>query len=599
MEIEKSSDRNFDNILSVISYTGLSISSYAMDRNQTWPFVTIPSFVKKAESMLNLTGAFNVSMNVLVEENEKDAWEEYSVANQGWIQTGLELNEEGQVAPPIIPYIHKGNATLPAKGPADPYYSVRWQISPVPENIDWVNFNPLTNEMASTFDELMKMYPATLSALRDEPHDNEGRLQSHLIHPLFKQIYPSEVQSQRTLVGYLDTVVPLDIFFKNILPPGAAPLALVLHNSCGQTATFELRGPSVFLLSSTEDIHDKKFNHMEMLFIFSNQTLDRYGGISENMYSTAQSMDGIYCFYEYSIYPTQELQDIYMTYRPLYFTLGFVFTFLFAIILIFVYDFFRAKQKKSVKTKAERDNAILTSLFPVQVRQRLIDANDRSSNKKDMLKKEVRDDNQSDELSMSSKGTQKDERRIGDRSGRIDKFRSRLKRGNTRKSLNLSSTDFDPFDDDEEDEDAKVAKLLLSKPIADLFPRATVLFADICGFTSWSSKREPSDVFLLLETLYGEFDKAAKREGIFKVETIGDCYVAVTGLPEPRKDHAEATSRFALKCITKSKIIFNELIPKLGPDTANLNMRFGLHSGPVTAGVLRGEKSRFQLFGDT
>ena len=105
-----------------------------------------------------------------------------------------------------------------------------------------------------------------------------------------------------------------------------------------------------------------------------------------------------------------------------------------------------------------------------------------------------------------------------------------------------------------------------------------------------------------------------------------DCYVAVTGLPEPRKDHAVVMARFARDCMTRMNELSHQLEVTLGPDTADLAMRFGvsclprragvvlqkkifsfrfvpfstpqLHSGPVTAGVLRGDKSRFQLFGD-
>ena len=62
--------------------------------------------------------------------------------------------------------------------------------------------------------------------------------------------------------------------------------------------------------------------------------------------------------------------------------------------------------------------------------------------------------------------------------------------------------------------------------IADLFPHCTVLFADIVGFTAWSSARDPGQVFDLLQTIYGAFDHIAKRRRVFKVETIGDCYVA-------------------------------------------------------------------------
>jgi class 3 adenylate cyclase len=125
------------------------------------------------------------------------------------------------------------------------------------------------------------------------------------------------------------------------------------------------------------------------------------------------------------------------------------------------------------------------------------------------------------------------------------------------------------------------------------------MFADLAGFTAWSSVREPVQVFTLLETLYRAFDDIAKRRRVFKVETVGDCYVAVTGLPEPRRDHAVAMARFARECVTQMQMLVKRLEVTLGPDTGDLELRVGLHSGPVTGGVLRGERSRFQLFGDT
>jgi class 3 adenylate cyclase len=138
-----------------------------------------------------------------------------------------------------------------------------------------------------------------------------------------------------------------------------------------------------------------------------------------------------------------------------------------------------------------------------------------------------------------------------------------------------------------------------TKPIADLFPETTIMFADIAGFTAWSSTREPSQVFTLLEAIYADFDSIAKRRRVFKVEVVGDCYVAVAGLPDPRPDHAIVMAKFANDCLKKMMEVIQQLEVELGPDTAELNLRIGLHSGPVVAGVLRGDKSRFQLFGDT
>ena len=103
----------------------------------------------------------------------------------------------------------------------------------------------------------------------------------------------------------------------------------------------------------------------------------------------------------------------------------------------------------------------------------------------------------------------------------------------------------------------------------------------------------------MLETVYRAFDVEGSKAGVFKVETVGDSYVAVTGLPDPREDHAVLIAKYAIKCLLKFNVLAKRLEPHLGPGTASLGMRFGLHSGPVTAGVLRGEKSRFQLFGDT
>jgi class 3 adenylate cyclase len=168
-----------------------------------------------------------------------------------------------------------------------------------------------------------------------------------------------------------------------------------------------------------------------------------------------------------------------------------------------------------------------------------------------------------------------------------------------------------------------------AKQIAELFPETTIMFADISGFTAWASSREPSHVFTLLENLYGAFDHQARRmgeyggfgwcnhsfscgfeqlnfvitftifTGIFKVETIGDSYMAVCGLPEPNRHHALQMAKFASLCIEEMAIITKRLELSLGPGTADLALRLGLHSGPTIAGVLRGERARFQLFGDT
>jgi len=151
--------------------------------------------------------------------------------------------------------------------------------------------------------------------------------------------------------------------------------------------------------------------------------------------------------------------------------------------------------------------------------------------------------------------------------------------------------------DDEEKEDVVDFH---GAPIANLFAQTTIFFADIAGFTQWSSTRMPTEVFALLETLYGAFDKLARKHLVFKVETIGDYYVAATGIPKPQVQHAVIMVQFARECMQKMDILLHtKLTAQLGADTRQLQMHVGLHSGPTTAGVLRGDRGWFQLFGDT
>ena len=120
-------------------------------------------------------------------------------------------------------------------------------------------------------------------------------------------------------------------------------------------------------------------------------------------------------------------------------------------------------------------------------------------------------------------------------------------------------------------------------------------FLDIANFTSWSSTREPAQVFVLLQTIYQAFDIIAKRHKVFKVETIGtcildfeqsfslldstqhqgDCYVAVTGLPNPQARHAILMARFAWECLHKMGRLTKKLETILGPDTTELGIRIG------------------------
>lgn len=83
-------------------------------------------------------------------------------------------------------------------------------------------------------------------------------------------------------------------------------------------------------------------------------------------------------------------------------------------------------------------------------------------------------------------------------------------------------------------------------PIADRFHDVTILFSDIVGFTRMSMRRSASDVVAMLNAIFSAVDRLALEYGIEKIKTIGDAYMAVAGLPEPRDDHAQVIARLAL-----------------------------------------------------
>lgn len=128
--------------------------------------------------------------------------------------------------------------------------------------------------------------------------------------------------------------------------------------------------------------------------------------------------------------------------------------------------------------------------------------------------------------------------------------------------------------------------------IADHFADVTVLFADLVGFTSISGQIPPAELVDLLNGLFRAYDRIAEELGIEKIKTIGDCYMAVCGLPRARPDHAHRMAEMALRMLQVTR----EYGEARGQPLA---VRIGLNSGPVVAGVIGARKFIYDLWGDT
>jgi class 3 adenylate cyclase len=130
------------------------------------------------------------------------------------------------------------------------------------------------------------------------------------------------------------------------------------------------------------------------------------------------------------------------------------------------------------------------------------------------------------------------------------------------------------------------------QPIADAFAEVTVLFADIVDFTPHSARLSPQQVVQTLNDLFSAFDQLARRHRLEKIKTIGDAYMVVGGLPDPRPDHTAAVAELAMA-------MRQEAATRTDPSGQPLQVRIGIDSGPVVAGVIGTSKFSYDLWGDT
>jgi class 3 adenylate cyclase len=127
------------------------------------------------------------------------------------------------------------------------------------------------------------------------------------------------------------------------------------------------------------------------------------------------------------------------------------------------------------------------------------------------------------------------------------------------------------------------------------FPSATILFADIKGFTQFTERAEPAALIAMLDRYFAGFDEAVARHGVEKLKTVGDAYIAVAGLPQPDRHHVVNACLAALEML--------DVVAKIRSERERLHLpffevRIGIHTGPVIAGVLGRRRFTYDVWGD-
>lgn len=484
--------------------------------------MTLPDAYDQLLAAREATGSLVISYMPQVQSKDYDLWIEYSQEYKGWISEASDTFEEATISPFIWEYFEPGERRHGRRGlqscsagrrrrtsekvvapsnRSDDSFSPVWTMSPVPDVHDAGIIN------YNLVDRPVFKRAVTLIT--------ETRL------PVFLDV--CDQSSWFNIKGnedILQTVVAFPVFssFEDNSALAGVFIAIVPWEKFFSNILVDGTDPIMLVVSNTcDEIFSFEVNGSHVTFLAEEDLHDpRYDDlVSEGpfaeLYNPGEHANlSEHCIYTMKIYPTQSFEDSYKTNQPLIFSMAVLAIFAFTTIVFLIFDCLVTRRQNDLMKTARKQNAIVSSLFPKSIQKQLM---------------------------QESKGCEVDNRKKGGKAG-------------LRVFLN----------DKEDEKEART-----EQPIADLFPETTIMFGDIVNFTAWSSAREPSQVFTLLEAVYAEFDLLAKRRRVFKVEVVGDCYVAVAGLPDPRPDHATVMAKFARDCICKMRDVTNKLEVKLGP----------------------------------
>lgn len=134
---------------------------------------------------------------------------------------------------------------------------------------------------------------------------------------------------------------------------------------------------------------------------------------------------------------------------------------------------------------------------------------------------------------------------------------------------------------------------------AKYYESVTVLFTDFSGFTGIAEQLEPQELVSELDACFTAFDEICQKHELEKIKTIGDAYMAVSGLPSEHNDHPKKAVLAAKEMIEWTSKMPPLAIAHSGDGQARFKVRIGLHSGPVVAGVVGSSKFQYDVWGDT
>ena len=453
---------------------------------QLWPNITLPGYHEIGIHLNALSLSLQVHFLPLVTVSKRKEFEAYASSNYdllGYDDAGRKALTSGSAGWSVFRGIYSFNISTGVRMydfPLDantkyPFYKFPiWQVSPrpkIPEDNLWnVHSNKFRaaaidaaiESKRPTFTDVILLYNGNVTS---NPYPIPG-------NAIFCPIVG--LTEARTVLGFnyfvffwQDTIAQtLPKYLKGVTVVQTSPTTVYSYNVEGETITFLGVG----------DKHDSTF--------------DSYKRVVETKDT------GI--VFRFEIYPTKEFQSQYITNIPMYSTMGVILVTLLTALPFLLYEYLVSARARTLTAVAETATAILENYIPSVIRERFFRHVTKASSEKTILKTPSKLSNMLKTITYQRDKNQK--------------YYASLQSAPAKNAYSAH---------DEHDEEIALDNF----PIADHFENVTVLFADVAGFTKWSSTHEPREVFDLLESLFAEFDKYASLRGVFKIETVGDWYL--------------------------------------------------------------------------
>ena len=547
-----SSDFHMQVIVRALEGRSQALTSFAAFTGSLWPFVSIPDFELQGGNFLLETDTEMIAWAPLVIGGDTlIAWEAYSgymLESSGWFPTIA--SEEPLKSE--VDLLEEQNMQQTETKSTNGLYIPLWQISPWFYN-QWITHN-LTEQFEEPIERLLQTKQSvwsrflemterpdsseyitnqsTVSPSGSESESDTASISSLLFQPVFRSLATHDVTygtiknftaAQEEVVGIYISAIQWDKFLMSQIPEGTPDVVILIKNTWGETLTYQISSSeengATATFISTGDEHSQHRTEIsqsafltttpepeDILATESTSSVDQLDREGELRSARGTEPGG----FKVTVFPTESFEEVYNSLEPLILTIILAAIVFCAIITFFWYSRTVHNRQQKLAETANRTALVVKSLFPSNVRDRIMQEAEESDLKIKAKKKQAK----YKEGDGSTSGVDRERGGGGSILGNISvgsvgsRYARRLSMtGNSRRGSASRASTKGSADQSQRNNSMSSDNPYGSKPIADHFSETTVLFADIVGFTAWSSIREPVAVFSLLETIYHAFDK--------------------------------------------------------------------------------------------